>query len=744
MKKIILFLFFVLFFSSCKKDDNPVVVPEPITQSGGLTLRDGAVQVKKEQMEKITSLTANSISFSKHNFKAGDIIFSEGYNSKAPKGFLRRVSSISGNTVYTSPASLDEAFKGSVEYNLSATSLKKSLEKEAEVEGGSFSLSYLIFDKDGNNLTLNDQIRSEGSINLSGSIGGKINISPLEVNSNFNLVMDIDLSVDVTGALTYSTKSTIFEAKGAPVVVYGVVFTPEFSVEFVPAISVGGKAKGGFKDKITLNSSLNYKSGWKLTKNFQNAFLSKEVEVSLNGGTLKGTLNFKFGVSIYELVATGVSFGPYLELKVTPTLTPWWNLYVGLGGKLYVEAKPITRLNIGYNYPLSDSQKLIASSGSANRPPDKPSNPSPVTSSQNVPSPVTLSWNCSDPDNDPLHYDLIWGVGFNTPVRIKNLTVNNYSLGTLPSNEQIFWKVIAFDSKADSTHGDLWDFRTASSVAGYPPKNPNPANNQIGVLHNNLTLSWECSDPNTPLKYDLYVGDSPSSLIPLPNLQNPYYTFASFFPPNTKAYWKVVVKNSLGESVEGPIWNFTTAGVSQSTLVLQPGPEGKDTWLKYYLYPNGDESYYNYPDTSILRFDHEAIGNHAYLSESLIQFNVSGVPSNSEIISAKLKVYGWATINSISLIPKMSLVKLISPWNENTVTWTTKPSYEVILVKEFTYEGVLSWYEMDVTSTVQSWINGDSNYGFGFVNEYNDSHGGVYGGDHENSSKRPILEITYH
>ncbi|KHO47102.1 MAG: Cell wall-associated protein, partial [archaeon GW2011_AR1] len=95
------------------------------------------------------------------------------------------------------------------------------------------------------------------------------------------------------------------------------------------------------------------------------------------------------------------------------------------------------------------------------------------------------------------------------------------------------------------------------------------------------------------------------------------------------------------------------------------------------------------------------------------------------------------------LIPKISLVKLTGSWNENTVTWANKPNYVQLLEKELIYEGEPFWYEFDVTSTIQNWVNGEANYGFGLRTEENTVSAWIYSSDYPESSKRPILEIIY-
>lgn len=99
---------------------------------------------------------------------------------------------------------------------------------------------------------------------------------------------------------------------------------------------------------------------------------------------------------------------------------------------------------------------------SSNRPPTKPSNPNPSDGATGVSITPTLSWSCSDPDGDPLVYDIYFG---NNPDKLllveKDHPTTSYQPPTtLQFDTMYFWKVVAKDDKGDVTEGDLWGFRT--------------------------------------------------------------------------------------------------------------------------------------------------------------------------------------------------------------------------------------------------------------------------------------------
>jgi hypothetical protein len=116
-------------------------------------------------------------------------------------------------------------------------------------------------------------------------------------------------------------------------------------------------------------------------------------------------------------------------------------------------------------------------------------------------------------------------------------------------------------------------------------------------------------------------------------------------------------------------------------LKLQPdGDEGKDAmvwttgkWAKYKI-PNQQRNYGN--DKRLLAHAWTNSG-HKDTTRILIYFNLSSIPEDVKIISAKLSLYNYE--NTSSFFGEHSgdnggyIQRITSSWNENTVTWNTKP-----------------------------------------------------------------------
>jgi parallel beta-helix repeat protein len=100
----------------------------------------------------------------------------------------------------------------------------------------------------------------------------------------------------------------------------------------------------------------------------------------------------------------------------------------------------------------------------------------------------------------------------------------------------------------------------------YTPKYPNPSNHSTNVDINTY-LSWIGGDPDTDdyVTYDIYLGTSSN-----PTLKKSGHTNTSYRPgtlkPDTKYYWKIIVKDNYGSFIIGPVWEFTTI----NTIINNP------------------------------------------------------------------------------------------------------------------------------------------------------------------------------
>jgi uncharacterized protein (TIGR02145 family) len=212
------------------------------------------------------------------------------------------------------------------------------------------------------------------------------------------------------------------------------------------------------------------------------------------------------------------------------------------------------------NSTASAVWKFTTIAATVNQPPLQPSNPVPSLNAINQSINVDISWQCSDPESDPLTYDIYFGTAANPPLVKSGHTTTSYDPGVLSNSTDYFWKIVAKDNHSNSTAGAVWKFTTIAAAVNQPPlqpSNPTPANNTTSQSTSPI-LSWECSDPEgDPITYDVYFGTSVNPPLLIPDYPD---NFVPLFSLNgiTDYYWKIVAKDNHSNSTTGAIWKFTT------------------------------------------------------------------------------------------------------------------------------------------------------------------------------------------
>jgi hypothetical protein len=217
-----------------------------------------------------------------------------------------------------------------------------------------------------------------------------------------------------------------------------------------------------------------------------------------------------------------------------------------------------------------------------NQPPNIPSNPFPSNGSTGVSVNADLSWTCSDPDGDPLTYDVYFGTSSSPPKVASNISVSTYDPGTLTFYTYFYWKIVAWDNHGASRTGPKWKFMTINSPnqPPYTPSNPSPANGSIEVSIN-VDLCWTGGDPDSGdfVTYDVYLGTT----FPLTKIASNKTSTTIALDPllySTKYYWKIISWDNHQAFTAGPVWSFNTKIDTTLPTVKITSP------IKGYLYVN--------------------------------------------------------------------------------------------------------------------------------------------------------------
>ncbi|MBC8485461.1 MAG: PKD domain-containing protein [Bacteroidetes bacterium] len=124
-----------------------------------------------------------------------------------------------------------------------------------------------------------------------------------------------------------------------------------------------------------------------------------------------------------------------------------------------------------------------------NQPPTQPSNPSPDNGATEQPVNTTLSWTCTDPENDPLTYDVYFSET-NPPVLVSSgQTANIHDPGTLNYNLTYYWKILAHDDNTNSTNGPVWNFTTVTQTWSC---GDDLLDTRDGQIYNTILIGTQC------------------------------------------------------------------------------------------------------------------------------------------------------------------------------------------------------------------------------------------------------------
>ena len=145
---------------------------------------------------------------------------------------------------------------------------------------------------------------------------------------------------------------------------------------------------------------------------------------------------------------------------------------------------------------------------------------------------------------------------------------------------------------------------------------------------------------------------------------------------------------------------------------------------------------------------------------SLLRFDLTSIPTTSEIVTAKLYLYGVAYVEqyegepggrghqSLTNSNAFEILRVTSEWDESTVSWNTRPSVaeqDKISLPESETE--FQDYEIDVSQMVQQMVNGpNDNHGFmiKLTDESYYANISFASSDYQTDPwKRPKLEIVY-
>jgi hypothetical protein len=181
---------------------------------------------------------------------------------------------------------------------------------------------------------------------------------------------------------------------------------------------------------------------------------------------------------------------------------------------------------------------------------------------------------------------------------------------------------------------------------------------------------------------------------------------------------------------EGSNFNFSA---TDTTFICTANPD----------ISHGNHTKYPY----ILVRNQEGLSDNIYEIDGLIKFDISSIPSNSEIISAKLKCYYFKWEDNDPRGRSLNIYRITTDWNEIDAIWNNQPSIASLPSNSAIVPFSSGWISWDVTSDLKLFINGqENNYGWKLCDETpwgRPNIPQIYFYPKDYSSKSPYLEIVY-
>jgi len=226
----------------------------------------------------------------------------------------------------------------------------------------------------------------------------------------------------------------------------------------------------GFRNYASLTVGARYEDGdWESV--FEPTFdlSAREVIWDKSGDiVLKGYIKPTITMKLYTYPGPYLDAGPYLEFDGALNYPQWqYELNAGLESSLGIKVKFFSFELLDFNTVLFGDELTIASNSGTldNSPPNQPSNPQPPDGAVDQSIDVDLSWSCSDPDNDPLTYDVYFGTDSIPPLISEGQTETTYDPGTLSENTEYYWRIVAHDGYGQA-EGQVWRFVTINGGQG--------------------------------------------------------------------------------------------------------------------------------------------------------------------------------------------------------------------------------------------------------------------------------------
>ncbi len=156
-------------------------------------------------------------------------------------------------------------------------------------------------------------------------------------------------------------------------------------------------------------------------------------------------------------------------------------------------------------------------------------------------------------------------------------------------------------------------------------------------------------------------------------------------------------------------------------ITFRPGNEGTDAYLDSRTFGGRDST--NFGTTSKFRIGHTD-SNNSNFQDGLIQFDLSSLPT-SGVTAVELLLSIDPNTSGAGTPTTVRAHQITSAWDETTVTWQSRPSFNSTAIDSTTVSNTPSaTFSWDVTSLYNDWQSGTSdNFGLYLQADSNNGEG---------------------
>lgn len=204
-----------------------------------------------------------------------------------------------------------------------------------------------------------------------------------------------------------------------------------------------------------------------------------------------------------------------------------------------------------------------------------------------------------------------------------------------------------------------------------------------------------------------------------------------------------------------PNEDVRTKVISSFEIIIQPGAEGKDAGVSTYF---PEDNFGSVKNLNALTWTENVL---PYTERGYIDFEVKKyLPENVKILRAYLKLFAdtinkspgikghsFQSYQGIKLNNDWQIYRIVSPWNEDEITWFEQP--EVSLIDVINLPGPQFFFQsvtVDVTEHIRQKYKGSSKYnGFMIRNKVESPYQCIAfcSSDNDRKELRPQLVVEY-